>query len=84
MIKKALQRLLDGEPYLKPYRNTLERRLLHIRQIEETITPEEDSLAAFAARSRLAHQFDELRQAVFDSGMIDVYGRFGFHDVEMV
>ena len=45
----SLQRMLDNDPYLKPFANSLKRRMEKIRKVEERLTQGKMSLADFAA-----------------------------------
>jgi 1,4-alpha-glucan branching enzyme len=46
---ESLQRLLNNDPYLRPYEETLNRRLARINEQERSLTQEKMSLADFAA-----------------------------------
>lgn len=48
-----LQTVLDGDPYLRPYANIIERRMNHIRRLAEELSRGEKSLLHFAS----GHQY---------------------------
>ncbi len=47
--QKLLERLVYDDPYLKPYRKTIARRLDHIRRTAEKLCPPKERLVDFAA-----------------------------------
>ena len=48
-VKRALNRLLNIDPYLRPYENTIARRLLKIESIEQQLTGRQIKLIDFAS-----------------------------------
>ncbi len=49
MINDPLQRLLDKDPYLKPYEEIIRRRLTSIHETQKRLTRGEMSLSDFSS-----------------------------------